>query len=198
MNNIREEEIKTQKASLRKKMLGLLRGQEPSLRTKNSLVIRDKVLSSREFRQARTVMTYVSLATEVDTFSLNKEALEKGKRVVVPFIDMARESIIAAELTSMDSLVEGPFGIFEPKDGSGKTVLLKEIDLVVVPAIAYDRSNMRLGRGKGYYDRFLSGDGLSSAKTIGIAFGFQIVDFIPSDPHDRPVQRVVTELSAEQ
>lgn len=194
---MRAEEIKMQKAKIRENMLGLLRGQESSLRSRNSLAIRDKILASEPFRQARTVMTYVSLATEVDTFSLNREALERGKRVAVPFIDMGRQAIAAAELTSMDDLVEGPFGILEPRNGLAKTVPLKEIDLVVVPAVAYSKHNMRLGRGKGYYDRFLSDDGLSSATTIGIAFSFQIVDSMPSDPHDRPVQRVITELSDE-
>lgn len=197
MNNMRAEELKMQKAKIRKEMSSLLRGQEPLLRTRNGQVIRDKVLSSEEFRQAATVMTYVSLPTEVDTFSLNKEALKRGKRVAVPVIDTVSQSIIAAELTSEDSLVKGPFGIFEPKEGHTKKVPLKEIDMVVVPAIAYDKHNMRLGRGKGYYDRFLSDDGLSSATTIGIAFSFQIVDSIPSDPHDRPVHRVITELSGE-
>ena len=172
-----------------------MRGQDPLPRKERSRIICEKLLSSNEFRQSRTVMSYVSLPSEVDTFMFNTEALKRGKRVVVPCVNAAEQAITASELTSMDSLVKGPFGIYEPEDGQKRTIPLKEIDLVVVPAIAFDRNGMRLGRGKGYYDRFLSSPDLSSARTIGIAFGFQIVDSLPSDPHDRPVLRVVTDRS---
>lgn len=167
--------------------------QDASARKEKSRVIREKLLASEEFRKSRTVMTYVSLPAEVDTFHFNEEALKRGKRVAVPYLGTADQEILASEITSMDSLVKGPFGIFEPKDGCKKRIPLEEIDLIVVPAIAFDRNNMRLGRGKGYYDRFLSKPDLSSAKTIGIAYRFQITDPLPQDPHDRPVHRVFTD-----
>ena len=172
-----------------------MRSQAPLSRKERSRIICETLLSSDEFRQSRTVMSYVSLPSEVDTFMFNAEALKRGKRVAVPCVNAAEQAITAAELTSMDNLVKGPFGIYEPEGGQKRTIPLKEIDLVVVPAIAFDRNSMRLGRGKGYYDRFLSSSGLSSARTIGIAFDFQIVDSLPSDPHDRPVSRVVTDRS---
>ena len=70
---------------------------------------------------------------------------------------------------------------------------MKEIDLIVVPAIAYDKANMRLGRGKGYYDNFLGAEELRSTPAIGLAFHFQVVDLLPSDSHDIPVSRVITD-----
>jgi len=170
-----------------------LRGLEPSIREERSRIIQQKLLSSEEFRASKTVMTYVSLPSEVDTVLLNTEALKRGKRVAVPYVDTDNQTIIAAELISMDRLARGPLGIYQPEDGLARAVALKEIDLVVVPAIAFDKKNMRLGRGKGYYDRFLSCSDLSSAKTIGLAFSTQIVDLLPSDPHDRPVTRVITD-----
>lgn len=193
MDNIELTNIRERKEEIRKEIIRLLRSQDEAARREKSRAISEKLLASDEFRQARTVMTYVSLPAEVDTVFLNEETLKRGKRVAVPFIDTANQAIIAAELTSMESLIKGPFGIYEPKDGAKRTVPLKEIDLIVVPAIAFDRKNMRLGRGKGYYDRFLAGRDLSSAKTIGIAYSFQILDHLPQDPHDRPVNRVVTD-----
>ena len=193
MNNIELTNTQKKKDEIRKEIKRLLLAQDASAREEKSRVIREKLLASEEFRKSRTVMTYVSLPSEVDTSRFNEEALKRGKRVAVPYLGTADQEILASEITSVDSLVKGPFGIFEPKDGGKRTIPLEEIDLIVVPAIAFDRNNMRLGRGKGYYDRFLSRPDLTSTKTIGIAYSFQITDPLPQDPHDRPVHRVLTD-----
>lgn len=187
------ESIREQKRERRKEIRRRLRDQGPLLRAERSRMIQEKLLSCDEFRASRTVMTYVSLPTEVDTYYLNEEALKQGKRVAVPYIEPDDPTIIASELTAIECLEEGPYGICQPKSGLDRPIPLKEIDLIVVPAIAFDKSNMRLGRGKGYYDNFLANRDLSGSKTIGLAFHFQVVDHLPSDPHDRPVSRVITD-----
>ncbi|MFC1480457.1 5-formyltetrahydrofolate cyclo-ligase [Candidatus Omnitrophota bacterium] len=181
------------KEEIRKETIRRLRDQEPSLREERSREIQQKLLSSEEFRASSTVMTYVSLPTEVATDYFNKEALRQGKRVAVPYVDTNNQTIIASELTAIECLEKGPFGIYHPKDGLAKKIPLKEIDLIVIPAIAYDKKNMRLGRGKGYYDRFLENKELSSTTTIGLAFHFQVAETLPACPHDRPVSRVITD-----
>ncbi|MGB2629802.1 MAG: 5-formyltetrahydrofolate cyclo-ligase [Candidatus Omnitrophota bacterium] len=180
------------KEEIRKELIRQLREQDPSLRKDRSRKVQDELLSSLEFKESRVVMAYVSLPTEVDTHYFIRKMLERGKKLAVPCINTVSQSIIASELTSIDELVEGPFGIHEPENGPAKAVPLKEIDLIVVPGIAFDRQNMRLGRGKGYFDRFLANEELSSSKTIGLAFSFQIVDALPVDAHDRPVHRVIS------
>ncbi|MFH1395648.1 MAG: 5-formyltetrahydrofolate cyclo-ligase [Candidatus Omnitrophota bacterium] len=186
------EIIRIKKQEIRKEMIRRLREQESSLRKERSLEIQCKLLSSEVFKTCKTVMTYVSLPTEVDTHYLIEQALERGKRVVVPYIEPHSQTITASELKSMNSLEKGPFNIFQPKKGEKKTVALTEIDLIMVPAVAYDTKNMRLGRGKGGYDRFLSDPDLSSVKTIGLAFNFQIIDSLPVNSYDRPVTNVIT------
>jgi len=185
--------IKTQKAEIRKEILGILRSQDHASRSERSRRIQDKFLSSDEYRASSVVMAYVSMGSEVDTYGIIEKALEDGKKVAVPYIDTLDQAIIASELISIDDLVDGPYGIKEPKDGPARAIELEEIELIMVPAIAFDRKNMRLGRGKGYYDRFLSDGRLSSSKRIGLAFSFQVVDSLPSDPHDMPVTRVITD-----
>lgn len=180
------------KREIRKEIIKRLADQDPALAKQRSKRIQEALLSSEEFQVARTVMTYVSLPTEVDTRYLNKEALKRGKRVAVPYIK-GSQTIIASELTALECLEKGPFGIYQPKEGLNKIVASEEIDLIIVPAIAYDKENMRLGRGKGYYDKFLAKGKLSLSKTIGLAFHFQIVDCLPVGPHDRPVYRVITD-----
>jgi len=188
------EAIKKEKERVRKEIIRRLSDQDPTERKNRSRDIQQELLRSEEYRNAETVMTYVSLPTEVSTDYFNNEALKQGKKVLVPYLEPGDPTIRISEFTSSESLLEGPFGIRQPKEESKRTIPLKEIDLVVVPAIAYDMSNMRLGRGKGCYDAFLSAGDLSQAKTIGLAFSFQIVDSLPSSSHDRPVHRVITEL----
>ena len=187
------DKIRKRKEEIRKEITRRLREQDSALRDERSRIIQEKLLSSDEFRACRTVMTYVSLPTEVDTYHFIEEALKLGKRVAVPFIEPGDPTIRACELTSIDCLEKGPFGIYQPKEDLAREITLKEIELVVVPLIAFDSSNMRLGRGKGYYDNFLSKEELSSSRSIGLAFHFQAVDSLPSDPHDRPVSRVITD-----
>ncbi len=185
--------IREQKEKIRKKMIRRLRSQNSALRGKRSRQIQEKLLLTKEFKTAGTVMVYVSLPEEVDTYYFIKEALKQGKRIAVPYIEPPSQKITASELKTLECLKKGPFGIYQPEPSSKKTVALKKIDLIMVPAIAYDNNNMRLGRGKGFYDRFLSERDLSSVKTIGLAFKFQIVDSLPASPHDRPVLSVITD-----
>lgn len=188
------DSIRKQKEVIRKEIIRRLSDQDPAERESRSRDIQQELLSSEEYRNAETVMTYVSLPTEVSTEEFNNEALKQGKKVLVPYLEPGDPAIRISEFTSSECLEEGPFGIRQPGKPSERTIPLKEIDLVVVPAIAYDMNNMRLGRGKGCYDEFLSAGDLSQTKTIGLAFSFQIVDSLPTAVHDRPVNRVITEL----
>ncbi len=189
----RSKDVKERKEEVRKEIIRRLRSQDISLREEKSRRIQEKLLSSGDFKSSKTVMSYVSLPHEVDTRYFNEEALRRGKRVAVPYITGDRREIIASELTVGKNLEKGPFGIYIPKDGLARTVPLEEIDLVIVPAIAYDMKNMRLGRGKGYYDRFLAKEELTTSKTVGLAFRFQVVDSLPSNSNDRSVCRVITD-----
>ena len=193
-NILSETEMET-KESIRKETIRRLRDQDPRLREERSIKIQKKLLSDEGFKVAGTVMSYVSLPTEVNTEYFNKTALEQRKKVVVPYIGPNSNTIVAAELKRIEDLEKGPFGIYQPKDGTTNKIPAEEIDLVIVPAIAYDEDNVRLGRGKGYYDRFLSGQGSILEKTIGLAFSFQVFEHLPRGPHDRPVSRVITDRS---
>ncbi len=170
-----------------------MREQCPNVRAEKSLIVQDKLFSSEVFRESRTVMIYVSLPDEVETTGLIEKALKLGKRVVVPFVGDKDDNMLVSEITSMENLEKGPFGVFQPGRGQVRTVPLEEIDLVIVPALAFDRKKMRLGRGKGYFDRFLSQKDLSRAKTIGLAFNFQVIGSLPHDDHDIPVDEILTD-----
>lgn len=136
------------------------------------------------YQKAKTVMLYHPLWDEVDVRPLFDISLKEGKRVILPTVK--GDDIIPVEITADTEWVVGDFNILEPVaepyNGS--------IDLVVVPGVAFDKNLNRLGRGKGYYDRFLAKH--PNAFRLGLCFDFQIVDSIPTEPFDLPMNEIIT------
>ena len=183
---------KVTKQDLRNKIVKLLRNQKEEYRLKKSLVILNKLFSMHEFRTAQTILFYASFNGEVDTFEMINRAKALGKKIGLPRIQKDTRELTPFGITNTTSdLEEGLYGIKEPTGGYHNALLLDEIDMVIVPGIAFDRRHNRLGRGKGYYDRFLRTIS-SSVPTVGLAFDFQIVARIPQlDKHDVPVTHVI-------
>ena len=178
------------KTEIRVKTLTALRNQKEEDRFKNSLVILEKLLAVTEFQKSKTILFYASFDGEVDTWPMMKRALNLGKQIALPKIIPTQKKIIPMLISDLQTdLYLGPYGIRQPLD-SCRPVKVEELDLVVVPGVAFDRRNRRLGRGGGYYDRFLA-DLSPQTPKIGLAFDFQIVDRFPVDAHDVAVTRVI-------
>jgi len=181
------------KQTLRQKLLGLLKNQKEEIRRKKSRLIQERLFKTPEFKAAKTVMLYCSFDGEVETVDMMKQAKKMGKDVAVPVTVRTEKKIIPSLVENIEEeLTDGPYGIKQPKKESQRLVAHDRLDLVVVPGVAFDRRNNRLGRGEGYYDRFLK---LlpSTTPTIGLAFDFQLVDTLPElEAHDMPVSLVLT------
>jgi 5-formyltetrahydrofolate cyclo-ligase len=144
-----------------------------------------------EFRSADPIMLYMATADEVQTAPLAEAAFAAGKTVLVPKVDWSAREMHAIEIRHwQDGIVTGRYGLSEPEFGQPEAV--EEIAFVVVPAMAFDARGRRLGRGGGFYDRFLSQRGLN-ALACGVAMDEQILPDLPAEPHDVPVDMVVTE-----
>lgn len=147
----------------------------------------DSIMSKLEvhpdFSKCQIVMLYASLPDEVNTMSFIDKWKTK-KRIILPTV--VGDDIIPVELTAESQMVEGDFHILEPENRPYEG----PIDLIVVPGMAFDREGHRLGRGRGYYDRFLKK--YPKVKTIGICFDFQLLEQIPLEPHDQVVGEVIT------
>ncbi len=138
-------------------------------------------------------MLYWSTHNEVETHDLVRQALKDGKKVFLPSCNTEQGQIFPCPVGEVpDDLRQGAFGICEPCERKNRLQDLSELDLCIVPGIAFDRRGNRIGRGCGYYDRFL---GKLSDKTmkIGVAYAFQIVDNIYPTDGDTHVDMVVTE-----
>lgn len=180
-----------EKREIRKKILALLKIQKEEYKLKKSEVIKLKLFSCSWFKQARTVMFYVSWDSEVNTLGMIKEAKLQGKSVVVPRLIPGERIMVPCVVTNLKKDLEaGPYSIKQPKMHCPIQPSLADIDLVIVPAVAFDRKGNRLGRGKGYYDLFLSGLP-EKVHTIGLAFKFQILKRVPITPSDIPVEKVI-------
>ena len=178
------------KVKVRKEILRKLNLQAREEVLNKSKRIREKLFSLPEFKTAKFVMLYASRDEEVSTDAMIDGALKMGKRMALPRCT-SLGTLVPKEITDRKSdLEKGTYQIYEPRKHLRDTQL-EDIDLVIVPGVAFDKENRRLGRGKGYYDRFLKK--LPRSKiSIGLAFDFQIVEDLPEDSHDIPVSKVIT------
>ena len=138
------------------------------------------------YKKSKTAMFFVSFNSEVHTHEMIKESL-KNKTVILPKVE--QHEIEPSVVIDFDNLIPGKFGVLEPIEAM--KIAHKNIDLVLVPGIVFDKEGHRVGYGFGYYDKFLRK--VPKAVKIGLAFDFQLVDKIPKETHDVPVDVIVTE-----
>ena len=176
MKNQIKESILEKRNSLSKKEI-----IEKSKKIENTLFNLEK------YKNSKVIMFFVSFNSEVHTHDMINQAL-KNKTVVIPKV--VHKEIEPSVIIDFDNLLpSGNFGILEPIEAM--KISNKNIDLVLVPGIVFDKEGHRIGYGLGYYDKFLRK--VSKAIKIGLAFDFQVVDKIPREMHDVPVDIIVTE-----
>ena len=146
-----------------------------------------RVLRLASWQEAGTLLLYYPLPDEVDVRPLIREAHEGGKRVLLPVVK--GEELELHLFEGENSLQEGSFGIMEPTGPLFAPENYDEIELALIPGMAFDRAGHRLGRGKGYYDRLLP---RLKAQLLGICFPFQLLDEVPAEPHDIPVGEIIS------
>jgi len=177
-------EIYKAKQALRKDMACRKKEYSTTCLSARSIEALNRLEGLDIFRQAKSVSLYHALPGEVETAAFIEKWAET-KTIFLPTVE--GNDLTFHTYKGKHALRRGAFGIMEPE---GEDVSMEQTDLIIVPGIAFDRQRNRLGRGKGYYDRFLTA--LSIPK-IGLCFDFQLVDKIPAEPFDIPVDMVVTD-----
>lgn len=185
---------KEEKARLRSRFLSRRQSLSPQQVAVASRAILQRLARREEYAGAGLVHTYVSSKDhEVDTLGLIRLSLERHKRVAVPVVCPGTRILRHAQIQELEQLQPGRWGLFEPPaDHPFWLEDLAQIELVVVPGVAFDPQGNRLGLGGGYYDRFLA---LARAPKIGLTHQALLVDPLPVEPHDVPMDRVVTEAA---
>ena len=180
------------KPELRRWIRGLKSARSAEWLKHKSEEICTRLMSDGLWRASGTILLYHALPDEVDTSLLLEHAMLMGKRVLLP-------KVVGDELHlrvySPDAMQRGAYGIMEPTGQEFPPERYSEIDLAVLPGMAFSRHGARLGRGKGYYDRLLPL--MPRAYKIGLCFPFQLLHTLPAEEHDVPMNEVITLIDNE-
>ncbi len=176
------------KGFVRKQILNCRRQLDLSLYADLSHQVQRQLINSEPFISARTLALYSPINNEVATEHVFAVATELGKQVYYPRV--VGEELEFLEVCSIDELMPGSFGVGEP--GIGEKISVAELDLLVVPGVAFDVRGHRLGYGRGYYDRQLSRK-TAGTISVGLCFKIQLCDLLPTEQHDQALDYIATE-----
>jgi len=186
------------KKRLREKILKTRDSIPPDIRSAKESVIEGRLFSHDFFKNAKSVLMYVSFRSEVNTRTYLDDIIKLGKKLILPMVDVRHKVLKLYEVKSPDELKPGYMGILEPGILRYRRCSLKDIDLVIIPGTGFDPNGNRLGYGGGYYDKLLSMESRELAEvehvtTVALAFEEQIGEEIPSEPHDIKVDMIITD-----
>ncbi len=150
------------------------------------------ILDLPAYRDAGVVLAYASFGTELRTDGLLRRVLADGKALLLPRVERGGLGLYGVRDLAGD-LEPGTWGIREPKPDHCPTTEPSGVGFALIPGVAFDREARRLGYGGGFYDRLLAGGLREDTLRVSGAFEVQVVDEVPTDPHDAPVDVVVTE-----
>jgi 5-formyltetrahydrofolate cyclo-ligase len=179
------------KVELRGQLRNRLLAMPPEQRKDKSRKACRNLMALSQYQDASIIMIYLSLPHEVDTAEAILHAWQLGKTIAVPKISWQQRHMIPVQITSLETgFATGASGLRNPV--AGAPIPFGQIDLVVAPALGFDRLGNRLGRGGSFYDRFFANKEVIASR-CGLAFAEQVVDSIPTTDSDEPVDLVVTD-----
>lgn len=184
------KDIREYKTNLRQRYRGYRTKLSPGEKMRLDDDVFSRVIRLNQYVNAELLLVYVSTAIEVDTRRLIEHALSEGKRVAVPRCVPDTREMEFYEIKSLSELSPGTFGVDEPEPNEERLVPPEAGGLCIVPALCYDEYGYRLGYGKGYYDRFLSG---YHGITVGICYSACVRRSLIHGRFDRPVELLITE-----
>ncbi|CAM4130873.1 hypothetical protein BAMA_22310 [Bacillus manliponensis] len=182
--------MREEKQQLRKIMLQNLH----SLSKDDHITLSEKIEASlykqKEWKEAKIIGITLSMGKEVHTDSIIERAWKEGKKVAVPKCERGTGKMTFRCITNFDQLETVYMKLREPIPAITEIVESQQIDLLVVPGVVFTRDGFRIGYGGGYYDRYLEN---YEGNTLSLVFQFQVVPYIPTEPFDQPVQKIITE-----
>ena len=186
------EDIRVVKKAIRTAMKARLNAVSPHETLSASKSVLAQLEGLDQWNRAETVLAFLSMRDELNTTPILKAALEQGKTLAVSKV--TGEDLVFYQIKDLEKdVAPGSFGILEPVPGLPEIdvkTLSEKRSVALVPGLAFDKENFRLGRGKGFYDRFLASVG-NSLYRIGIGYSFQLVERVPKEPHDLQLDAVI-------
>ena len=157
--------------------------------------ILNKFYESKYYRESKNIFIYISYDSEINTKEIINKALIDNKKIYVPRTEFKTRLMDAVEITSLENLIESEYGILEPSIYEPH-IEPNELDLIVVPGVGFDRNGGRMGYGAGFYDRYfkkISKDKMQKIVKLALAYDFQILEDVPMNEQDVPVNYIITE-----
>jgi 5-formyltetrahydrofolate cyclo-ligase len=187
------QDLKEKKSEIRRETLARRNALSDEDRSQQSKAIMECLFDFANFLEARIVLFYVNADSEVATEAMIDRALAYGKIVAVPWVDQKERQILPLKIDNLDQDVRpGYRGIREPIPQRCKAIPVKNVDLAIIPGVAFDERGGRIGHGTGYYDKFIPMLDVTTRK-VALAYECQIVPQIPMEPHDRYIDIIITE-----
>lgn len=181
------------KKVVRKEIIGLRDQMSKEEHREKSARIKDLLFSLDSFKEAKNIFLFISFGSEIDTHPIIEDALKMGKHIGVPVTDNKTKTMRVSRIKDFNKDLEiGNYNILEPRKESYDFMDPNEIDLILVPGLAFDREGYRVGYGGGFYDRFFSkitGD----TKKIGLFFDLQEIQKCPINEFDIPLDYIISE-----
>jgi 5-formyltetrahydrofolate cyclo-ligase len=187
-------DVPVQKTALRQRMRATLAATPPEDLVRASEAICRHLRAWPGYTRARAILLFLPMLRECDLSALAADAVKAGKQILIPCVDWQTGAMTPVRIT--DPAVDAPLdprGVPCPRPDLPQ-VPLADVDLILVPGLSFDRRGGRLGRAAGFYDRLLSDPGRPPrTPVIGVGLEAQIVDLVPTEGHDRPMDGLVTE-----
>ncbi|NLE29752.1 MAG: 5-formyltetrahydrofolate cyclo-ligase [Phycisphaerae bacterium] len=183
-------DLKNEKLRVRKELRQQLRDLPTEQRDQWSRQITDRLLALPEYQHAQTIMAFFSFSTEYDTAPLIRHALSEKKAICAPRVDWSTWRMSPVLVSDPDQFTKDDRGLMEPT--GDRIADLETIDLIIIPGLAFDLTGRRLGRGAGFYDRFLSQIQLRHAIRLAPIFDLQLIPTVPADQHDQLIDIILT------
>jgi 5-formyltetrahydrofolate cyclo-ligase len=185
--------VRERKHRIRQSILAMRRGLSEAERLARSRCVWERVATLSCYQQARVVLGYMAFDHEVLTDGLIRQSIASGKQIVLPMVQANRQGMALYVIADLQrDVAPGYRGILEPQPQRTRAVAPAALDMALVPGIAFDLGGGRLGFGVGFYDRLLS-QLPRGIPTVGLAFDFQVIPRLPSQPHDITLDAIVTE-----
>jgi len=183
------------KKILRKEILAKRKNINTVEKEEKDRKILEKFYESKYYIEAKNIFIYISYDSEINTKGIINKALMDNKKIYVPRTEFKTRLMDAVKITSLDNLIESEYGILEPS-AEKPHIDPNGLDLIVVPGVAFDRNGGRMGYGAGFYDRYfekISKDNMKKVIKLALAYDFQILEKIPMNEQDVPVNYIITE-----
>lgn len=182
---------KRQKKRLRRQMLEVRDSMTRDEIINKSLDVQNRLMRTIQYAQCETLFIYINMGSEVITSAIITDALGKNKNVAAPVCNFDTRVMNFIKISPEENLFINKLGVPEPIFDKKRIIKSDEKTLIIAPGLLFSRDRYRLGYGGGYYDRYLSAN--KTLACIGICYDFQLVDFVPTQTCDVPVNIIITE-----